>query len=93
MNKQKGFLLRLPEEERDRAKQLASQLGYSENRLYGELIHDGLLMREQMLYIKQLKAIYQHVSEAQVLELLDKVPDVAPEWEDRMPEILADRVD
>ncbi len=88
MNKQKGFLLRLPEEERDRAKQLANQLGYSENRLYGELIHDGLLMREQMLYMKQLKTAYQHVSEAQVLQLLDKVPDVPPEAEDRMPESL-----
>lgn len=88
MNKQKGFLLRLPEEERERAKQLANQLGYSENRLYGELIHDGLLMREQMLYMKQLKTVYKQVSEAQVLEILDKVPDIVPEWEDLMPDVL-----
>ena len=43
MNKQKGFLLRLPEEERQLAKQLANELGCSENRLYSDLIHDGLL--------------------------------------------------
>lgn len=79
MNKQKAFLLRLPEEERGLAKQLARQLGYSENRLYNELIHDGLLMREQMLYMRQLKNTYQKVTAIQVLELLDKVPNVAPE--------------
>jgi hypothetical protein len=79
MNKQKAFLLRLPEEERGLAQQLARQLGYSENRLYNELIHDGLLMREQMLYMRQLKNTYQKVTAAQVLELLNKVPDVAPE--------------
>jgi hypothetical protein len=79
MNKQKAFLLRLPEEERGLAKQLARQLGYSENRLYNELIHDGLLMREQMLYMRNLKNAYQKVTAVQVLELLDKVPNVAPE--------------
>jgi hypothetical protein len=79
MNKQKAFLLRLPEEERGLAQQLARQLGYSENRLYNELIHDGLLMREQMLYMRQLKNTYQKVTAAQVLDLLDKVPDVPPE--------------
>lgn len=84
MNKQKAFLLRLPEEERCLAKQLASQLGYSENRLYNELIHDGLLMREQMLYMRQLKNTYQKVTAAQVLELLDKVPDVPPELIDEI---------
>jgi hypothetical protein len=84
MNKQKAFLLRLPEEERGLAKQLARQLGYSENRLYNELIHDGLLMREQMLYMRQLKNTYQKVTATQVLELLDKVPDVPPESVDEI---------
>jgi hypothetical protein len=79
MNKQKAFLLRLPEEERGLAKELARKLGYSENRLYNELIHDGLLMREQMLYLRQLKNTYQKVTATQVLELLDKVPDIPPE--------------
>jgi hypothetical protein len=79
MNKQKAFLLRLPEEERGLAKQLARQLGYSENRLYNELIHDGLLMREQMLYMRNLKNTYQKVTATQVLELLDRVPDIPPE--------------
>jgi hypothetical protein len=79
MNKQKAFLLRLPEEERGLAKQLTRQLGYSENRLYNELIHDGLLMREQMLYMRNLKNTYQKITATQVLELLDKVPDTPPE--------------
>jgi hypothetical protein len=79
MNKQKAFLLRLPEEERGLAKKLALQLGCSENRLYNELIHDGLLMREQMLYMRQLKNTYQKATATQVLELLDKVPDIPPD--------------
>ena len=78
MNKQKGFLLRLPEEERQLAKQLASDLGCSENRLYNDLIHDGLLMREQMQYMAKLRKLQQKVTQKRVLELLDKVPDVEP---------------
>jgi hypothetical protein len=78
MNKQKGFLLRLPEEERQLAKQLASDLGCSENRLYNDLIHDGLLMREQMQYMAKLRKLQQRVSQKRVLELLDRVPDVEP---------------
>lgn len=39
-----AFVLRLPEDERSRAKEVAEKLGLSENRLYAELIHDGLLM-------------------------------------------------
>lgn len=85
MNKQKGFLLRLPEEERERAKQLSKQLGYSENRLYNELIHDGLLMREQMQYMRQLKKTYEDLSEETVLEILNKVPDIPPAVEDKIP--------
>ena len=85
MNKQKGFLLRLPQEERERAKQLAKQLGYSENRLYNELIHDALLMREQIQYFQQLKNAHKQASKEQVLQLLDRVPDITPEPEDKMP--------
>jgi hypothetical protein len=78
MNKQKGFLLRLHEEERQLAKQLASELGCSENRLYSDLIHDGLLMREQMQYMAKLRKLQQRVTQERVLELLDRVPDIEP---------------
>ena len=84
MNKQKGFLLRLPEEERQLAKQLASELGCSENRLYSDLIHDGLLMREQMQYMAKMKSMYKQYDQKRMVELLDKVPDVEPMSEDRM---------
>ena len=78
MNKQKGFLLRLHEEERQLAKQLASELGCSENRLYTDLIHDGLLMREQMQYMAKLRKLQQKITQKRVLELLDRVPDIEP---------------
>jgi ABC-type uncharacterized transport system ATPase subunit len=84
MNKQKGFLLRLPEEERQLAKQLANELGCSENRLYSDLIHDGLLMREQMQYMAKMKSMYKQYDQKRMVELLDKVPDVEPIAEDRM---------
>ena len=84
-SKEKAFLLRLPDEERDRAKRLADELGYSENRLYRELIHDGLLMREQMAYMAKLRVLGQQVSRDEVRVLLDKVPDVEPEANDRLP--------
>ncbi|NLZ10319.1 MAG: hypothetical protein GX086_03175 [Alcaligenaceae bacterium] len=45
-----SFPLRIQEDERVRGRRLAEALGVSENRLYVELIHDGLLIREQMLY-------------------------------------------
>jgi hypothetical protein len=81
--KEKAFLLRLPDDERDRAKRLADELGYSENRLYSELIHDGLLMREQMAYMTKLPVLGQQVSRDEIRVLLDKVPDVEPEADDR----------
>ena len=84
-SKEKAFLLRLPEQERDRAKRLADELGYSENRLYRELIHDGLLMREQMAYLTKLRMLDQQVSRDEVRALLDKVPDVEPDANDRLP--------
>jgi hypothetical protein len=46
MPKSSAFPLRLPETERERARKLAAALGYSENRLYMELIHEGLLIHE-----------------------------------------------
>ena len=51
-----SFPLRIQNDERERAKRLAEALGVSENRLYAELIHDGMLIREQMLYMGQLRA-------------------------------------
>ncbi len=84
MNKQKGFLLRLPEEERQLAKQLASELGCSENRLYSDLIHDGLLMREQMQYMAKMKSMYNNFDQKRMFELLDRVPDIEPILEDRI---------
>jgi hypothetical protein len=84
VNKQKGFLLRLPEEERQLAKQLASELGCSENRLYSDLIHDGLLMREQMQYMAKMKSMYKQFDQKRMFELLDRVPDIEPILEDRI---------
>jgi hypothetical protein len=50
MHKQTSFPLRIAEEDRRRAKRLADKVGLSENRLYSDLIHGGLLLREQMAY-------------------------------------------
>ena len=83
MPKSSAFLLRLPEAERERARKLAAALGYSENRLYVELIHEGLLMHEQMAYMAQLRAM--HVSPTEGLALLALAPDVEPDPEDRLP--------
>jgi hypothetical protein len=65
------------------ARKLAAALGYSENRLYVELIHEGLLMHEQMAYMTQLRAM--HVSPTEGLALLALAPDVEPDPEDRLP--------
>jgi hypothetical protein len=84
MSKTSAFLLRLPEIERERARQLATALGYSENRLYVELIREGLLRHEQRAYMAQLRAM--HVSSVAGLALLALAPDVEPAPEDRLPE-------
>jgi hypothetical protein len=84
MPKTSAFLLRLPETERERARKLATALGYSENRLYAELIHEGLLRHEQRAYMAQLRAM--HISPAAGLALLALAPDVEPAPEDRLPE-------
>ena len=88
MSKEKAFVLRLPEQERERAKRLADEMGYSENRLYTELIHDGLLIREQMAYMSKLRALGKQVSNEEIKALLDKAPDSEPALEDRLPEAL-----
>lgn len=76
MNKT-SFPLRIHEDERVRAKRLAQALGVSENRLYSELIHDGLLIREQMLYTTRLREIAAASSKADALTILAKAPDTA----------------
>jgi hypothetical protein len=50
----------------------------SENRLYAELIHDGLLKREQLLYMDRLRAIAAATHPADALEILDRAADDAP---------------
>ena len=79
MNKTKGFVLRLPEEDLERARQLAREMTYSENRLYAELIHEGLLMREQMLYMKRMRELGGRVNREEALALLERVADAEPE--------------
>lgn len=84
MNKLKAFMLRLPPDERERAKRIALESGCSENRLYADLIHEGLLMREQMLYMQRMRALGSRVSADEALAILQRVPDVEPDAADRM---------
>ncbi len=78
----KSFVLRIPDDERARAKKLAEKLWVSENRLYAELIHDGLLMREQMLYMSHLREIAVSMSREATLDILSRVPNVPPSPDD-----------
>lgn len=73
-----SFPLRIQEDERVRAKRLAEALGVSENRLYSELIHDGLLIREQMLYMTRLREIAATTSKADALAVLARAADMPP---------------
>lgn len=77
-----AFPLRLSNEERERARNLAKQLGISENRLYNDVIHDGLLIREQMLYMTQLRKLASSTSKEEALAILDRAADVEPEAAD-----------
>ena len=70
--RKKSYPLRIPTEDRIRAKQLAHDLGISENRLYTELIHDGLLVREQMQYMSQLRQIALNTPKAEALDVLNR---------------------
>ena len=73
-----SFPLRIQEDERVRAKRLAEALGVSENRLYSELIHDGLLIREQMLYMTRLREIATTTSKSDALKILARAADNPP---------------
>jgi len=73
-----SFPLRIQEDERFRGKRVAEALGVSENRLYAELIHDGLLIREQMLYMTRLREIAATTSKADALAVLARAADMPP---------------
>ena len=73
-----SFPLRIQEDERVRAKRLAEALGVSENRLYSELIHDGLLIREQMLYMTRLREIAATTSKSDALTVLARAANNPP---------------
>lgn len=73
-----SFPLRIQDDERIRGKRLAEALGVSENRLYAELIHDGLLIREQMLYMTRLREIAATTSKADALAVLARAADMPP---------------
>lgn len=73
-----SFPLRIQDAERVRAKRLAEAMGVSENRLYSELIHDGLLIREQMLYMTRLREIAASSSRASALAVLTRAADTPP---------------
>jgi len=85
MHKQRSIPLRIAGEDRRRARRLAGKIGLSENRLYSDLIHDGLLVREQMAYFEKLRDL--HVPAEEGLALLDLAPDVAPRVEDTLPRV------
>lgn len=70
--------LRLQEDDRSRGKCLSEELGVSENRLYNELIHDGLLIREQMNYMAKLREIAATTTVDDALAVLAKVPAREP---------------
>ena len=83
MHKQKSFPLRIAEQDRARARRLAEGMGLSENRLYAELIQEGLIMREQMAYFEKLRNMRVPASEG--LALLDLAPNTPPEPGDELP--------
>lgn len=73
-----SFPLRLQEDDRSRGKRLSAELGVSENRLYNELIHDGLLIREQMNYMAKQREIAATTTVDDALAVLAKVPAREP---------------
>jgi hypothetical protein len=83
MHKQKSFPLRIGDQDRRRAQRLAQRMGLSENRLYSDLIQEGLLVREQLAYFEKLKAMRVPATEG--LALLDLAPDVPARAEDVAP--------
>jgi hypothetical protein len=93
MNKTESVVLRLPHDDKARAKKLAQEMGYSESRLYAELIHEGLLICEQMRYMDKLRALGGRLSSEEVLAILDRAPDVEPEEADINPYLKNDKQD
>ena len=87
---QKLFPLRLPEQQRSKGRRIAESMGVSENRLYADLISEGLLMREQMAYLEKLRRM--DVSATEGLRILDDGPDRAPAPDDRIPARLKKRI-
>ena len=83
MHNQKSFPLRIGNQDRRRARRLVERMGLSENRLYSDLIQEGLLVREQMAYFEILKAMRVRATEG--LALLDLAPDVPPRAEVVVP--------
>src|ERR1017187_6975837 len=83
MHRHKSFPLRIGDQDRRRAQRLAQKLGLSENRLYSDLIQEGLLVREQMAYFEKLGAM--RVSATEGVALLDLAPEVPPRAEDVAP--------
>jgi hypothetical protein len=83
MHKQKSFPLRIGDQDRRRARRLAQKMGLSENRLYSDLIQEGLHVREQMAYFEKLCPMRVPANEG--VALLDLAPDVPPSAEDAMP--------
>ena len=83
MHRQKSFPLRIGDQDRRRARRLAQRMGLSENRLYSDLIQEGLLVREQMGYFEKLRAM--QVTAKEGLAVLDSAPDVPPEANDALP--------
>jgi hypothetical protein len=81
MHKQMSFPLRISITERRRAQRLAKRAGLSENRLYADMIQEGLLMRQQMACFGKLPSLGVPASEG--LSLLDLAPDARPAREDR----------
>ena len=73
-----SFPLRMHEDDRSRGKRLSEELGVSENRLYNELIHDGLLLREQMNYMAKIREIAATTTVEDALAVLGKVPPRKP---------------
>lgn len=73
-----SFPLRIPKDDRARGKRLAEELGVSENRLYNELIHDGLLIREQMAYMSKLRKIAVKNTREDALAVLARAADDPP---------------
>ena len=77
--------MRIGDQERRRAQRLAVKMGLSENRLYSDLIQEGLLVREQMAYFDKLSMM--RVSAGEGLALLDLAPDVHAAAEDALPKM------